>query len=59
MEWTTLHYTTWLFQQDYEAACESFIECLEMDKNQPTAMLYYGLSLYHRGRVKVNFVFIK
>lgn len=30
-----------------------------MDKNQPTAMLYYGLSLYHRGRVRVKFVFMK
>ena len=42
----------WLLK-DYEAATESFIKCLETDKNEPTAMLYYGLSLYHRGKVKV------
>jgi len=40
-------------QEDYEAASESFMRCLAIEKNQPTAMLYHGLSLYHRGRVKV------
>lgn len=40
--------------QDYEAASESFLKCLAIEKNQPTAMLYHGLSLYHRGKVKVN-----
>lgn len=40
--------------QDYEAASQSFLKCLAIEKNQPTAMLYHGLSLYHRGRVKVN-----
>ncbi|XP_067018198.1 tetratricopeptide repeat protein 13-like isoform X1 [Acropora muricata] len=47
---------TLLFMQevwkDYEAACDSFTRCLEIDKNQPVALLYFGLSLYHRGNVK-------
>lgn len=46
-------YYVFLFQ-DYEAASDSFQKCLAIEKNQPTAMLYNGLSLYHRGRVKVN-----
>lgn len=44
--------------QDYEAACDSFTRCLEIDKNQPVALLYFGLSLYHRGNVKVKLVII-
>lgn len=47
-------HTIMVFIQDYEAASENFLKCLAIEKNQPTAMLYHGLSLYHRGRVKVN-----
>ena len=43
-----------VFIQDYEAASENFLKCLTIEKKQPTALLYHGLSLYHRGRVKVN-----
>ncbi|XP_073230199.1 tetratricopeptide repeat protein 13-like [Porites lutea] len=51
----TLHF----MQEDYEAATESFVKCLETDKNEPTAMLYYGLSLYHRGKVKESIEIFK
>ncbi|XP_068752417.1 tetratricopeptide repeat protein 13-like [Montipora capricornis] len=51
--------TLLFMQEDYETACENFIKCLEIDKNQPVAMLYYGLSLYHRGKVKESIEIFK
>ncbi|CAH3134240.1 unnamed protein product [Pocillopora meandrina] len=51
--------TLLFMQEDYEAASKSFEKCLEIEKNQPTAMLYKGLSLYHRGRVKESIEIFK
>ncbi|XP_020626195.1 tetratricopeptide repeat protein 13-like isoform X2 [Orbicella faveolata] len=51
--------TLLFMQEDYEAASESFMKCLAIEKNQPTAMLYHGLSLYHRGRVKESIEIFK
>ncbi|XP_022785135.1 tetratricopeptide repeat protein 13-like [Stylophora pistillata] len=51
--------TLLFMQEDYEAASKSFEKCLEIEKNQPTAMLYNGLSLYHRGRVEESIEIFK
>lgn len=40
--------------QDYMAAMEDFQQSLELKKNQPIAMLYKGLTFFHRGLLKVN-----
>lgn len=41
------------FYQDYVAASEDFQQSLELKKNQPIAMLYKGLTFFHRGLLKV------
>lgn len=40
--------------QDYVAAMEDFQQSLELKKNQPIAMLYKGLTFFHRGMLKVR-----
>lgn len=42
------------FLQDYVAAMEDFQQSLELKKNQPIAMLYKGLTFFHRGMLKVS-----
>ncbi|XP_043551346.1 tetratricopeptide repeat protein 13 isoform X1 [Chiloscyllium plagiosum] len=44
----TLHFIS----EDYAAAHEDFQLSLEMKKYQPIAMLYKGLTFYHRGMLK-------
>ncbi|XP_051500787.1 tetratricopeptide repeat protein 13-like isoform X2 [Myxocyprinus asiaticus] len=47
------HRGTLLFiSEDYMAAMEDFQQSLELKKNQPIAMLYKGLTLFHRGLLK-------
>lgn len=41
-------------RQDYVAAMEDFQQSLELKKNQPIAMLYKGLTFFHRGMLKVT-----
>lgn len=41
-------------RQDYVAAMEDFQQSLELKKNQPIAMLYKGLTFFHRGMLKVR-----
>lgn len=36
------------------AAMEDFQQSLELKKNQPIAMLYKGLTFFHRGMLKVS-----
>jgi len=40
--------------QDYMAAMDDFQQSLELKKNQPIAMLYKGLTFFHRGLLKVT-----
>lgn len=40
--------------QDYVAAMEDFQQSLELKRSQPIAMLYKGLTFFHRGLLKVN-----
>lgn len=40
--------------QDYATAHEDFQHSLELNKNQPIAMLYKGLTFFHRGLLKVK-----
>lgn len=40
--------------QDYATAHEDFQQSLELNRNQPIAMLYKGLTFFHRGLLKVN-----
>ncbi|XP_051024561.1 LOW QUALITY PROTEIN: tetratricopeptide repeat protein 13 [Acomys russatus] len=44
----TLHFMS----EDYATAHEDFQQSLELNKNQPTAMLYKGLTFFHRGLLK-------
>ncbi|XP_008287261.1 tetratricopeptide repeat protein 13 [Stegastes partitus] len=47
------HRGTLLFiSEDYVAAMEDFQQSLELKKNQPIAMLYKGLTFFHRGMLK-------
>ncbi|XP_014894216.1 tetratricopeptide repeat protein 13 isoform X3 [Poecilia latipinna] len=47
------HRGTLLFiSEDYVAAMEDFQSSLELKKNQPIAMLYKGLTFFHRGMLK-------
>ncbi|XP_059355060.1 tetratricopeptide repeat protein 13 isoform X2 [Carassius carassius] len=47
------HRGTLLFiSEDYMAAMEDFQQSLELKKNQPIAMLYKGLTFFHRGLLK-------
>ncbi|KAJ0026778.1 hypothetical protein NQD34_017778 [Periophthalmus magnuspinnatus] len=47
------HRGTLLFiSEDYVAAMEDFQQSLELKKNQPIAMLYKGLTFFHRGLLK-------
>ncbi|XP_051510697.1 tetratricopeptide repeat protein 13 isoform X2 [Myxocyprinus asiaticus] len=47
------HRGTLLFiSEDYLAAMEDFQQSLELKKNQPIAMLYKGLTFFHRGLLK-------
>lgn len=41
-------------RQDYVTAMEDFQQSLELKKNQPIAMLYKGLTFFHRGMLKVR-----
>ena len=47
-EWTIL-----TSAQDHDAAQEKFEKCLELEKNQPMALLYLGRSFYNRGKIRV------
>lgn len=49
--------TVWALSslQDYVASMEDFQQSLELKKNQPIAMLYKGLTFFHRGLLKVCF----
>uniref|UniRef100_W5NFJ0 Tetratricopeptide repeat domain 13 n=1 Tax=Lepisosteus oculatus TaxID=7918 RepID=W5NFJ0_LEPOC len=44
----TLHFIS----EDYAAAQEDFQQSLELKKNQPIAVLYKGLTFFHRGMLK-------
>uniref|UniRef100_A0A8C6X9F1 Tetratricopeptide repeat domain 13 n=1 Tax=Naja naja TaxID=35670 RepID=A0A8C6X9F1_NAJNA len=44
----------YFISEDYATANEDFQNSLELNKNQPTVMLYKGLSFFHRGLLKVN-----
>ncbi|XP_048391616.1 tetratricopeptide repeat protein 13 isoform X1 [Stegostoma tigrinum] len=44
--------TLYFISEDYAAAHEDFQLSLEMKKYQPIAMLYKGLTFYHRGMLK-------
>uniref|UniRef100_A0A671VHF0 Tetratricopeptide repeat domain 13 n=1 Tax=Sparus aurata TaxID=8175 RepID=A0A671VHF0_SPAAU len=47
------HRGTLLFiSEDYVTAMEDFQQSLELKKNQPIAMLYKGLTFFHRGMLK-------
>ncbi|XP_077443430.1 tetratricopeptide repeat protein 13 isoform X1 [Stigmatopora argus] len=47
------HRGTLLFiSEDYVAASDDFQQSLELKKNQPIAMLYKGLTYFHRGMLK-------
>ncbi|KAM9779083.1 tetratricopeptide repeat protein 13 isoform X2 [Syngnathus typhle] len=47
------HRGTLLFiSEDYVSASEDFQQSLELQKNQPMAMLYKGLTFFHRGMLK-------
>ncbi|XP_015227211.1 PREDICTED: tetratricopeptide repeat protein 13 [Cyprinodon variegatus] len=54
------HRGTLLFiSEDYVAAMEDFQRSLELKKNQPIAMLYKGLTFFHRGMLKNRRAYIK
>ncbi|XP_070590027.1 tetratricopeptide repeat protein 13 isoform X3 [Erythrolamprus reginae] len=42
----------YFISEDYATANEDFQNSLELNKNQPTVMLYRGLSFFHRGLLK-------
>lgn len=42
--------------QDYATAHEDFQQSLALNRNQPIAMLYKGLTFFHRGLLKVTVV---
>ncbi|XP_026560952.1 tetratricopeptide repeat protein 13 isoform X3 [Pseudonaja textilis] len=42
----------YFISEDYATANEDFQNSLELNKNQPTVMLYKGLSFFHRGLLK-------
>ncbi|XP_034284266.1 tetratricopeptide repeat protein 13 isoform X3 [Pantherophis guttatus] len=42
----------YFISEDYATANEDFQDSLELNKNQPTVMLYRGLSFFHRGLLK-------
>lgn len=49
--------TLYFISEDYATAHEDFQQSLELNKNQPTAMLYKGLTFFHRGLLKVNVLY--
>ncbi|XP_032662285.1 tetratricopeptide repeat protein 13 isoform X4 [Chelonoidis abingdonii] len=44
--------TLYFISEDYATAHEDFQRSLELTKNQPIAMLYKGLTFFHRGLLK-------
>ncbi|KAG2468768.1 TTC13 protein, partial [Polypterus senegalus] len=44
--------TLYFISEDYAAAQEDFQQSLELKKNQPIAVLYKGLTFFHRGMLK-------
>ncbi|XP_066467504.1 tetratricopeptide repeat protein 13 isoform X2 [Tiliqua scincoides] len=44
--------TLYFISEDYATAYEDFQNSLELNKNQPIAMLYKGLTFFHRGLLK-------
>ncbi|XP_050003031.1 tetratricopeptide repeat protein 13 isoform X2 [Microtus pennsylvanicus] len=44
--------TLYFISEDYATAHEDFQQSLELNRNQPTAMLYKGLTFFHRGLLK-------
>ncbi|XP_055969602.1 tetratricopeptide repeat protein 13 isoform X2 [Sorex fumeus] len=44
--------TLFFISEDYATAHEDFQQSLELNKNQPIAMLYKGLTFFHRGLLK-------
>lgn len=51
---STVYFSSLFVIQDYIAAMEDFQQSLELKKNQPIAMLYKGLTFFHRGLLKVK-----
>ncbi|XP_032662282.1 tetratricopeptide repeat protein 13 isoform X1 [Chelonoidis abingdonii] len=46
--------TLYFISEDYATAHEDFQRSLELTKNQPIAMLYKGLTFFHRGLLKTQ-----
>lgn len=44
--------TLYFISEDYATAHEDFEQSLELNRNQPIAMLYKGLTFFHRGLLK-------
>ncbi|XP_006894614.1 PREDICTED: tetratricopeptide repeat protein 13 isoform X2 [Elephantulus edwardii] len=44
--------TLYFISEDYVTAHEDFQQSLDLNKNQPIAMLYKGLTFFHRGLLK-------
>ncbi|XP_075388031.1 tetratricopeptide repeat protein 13 isoform X2 [Tenrec ecaudatus] len=44
--------TLYFISEDYATAHEDFRQSLELNRNQPIAMLYEGLTFFHRGLLK-------
>ncbi|KAH0622475.1 hypothetical protein JD844_024820 [Phrynosoma platyrhinos] len=44
--------TLYFISEDYATAYEDFQNSLELNRNQPIAMLYKGLTFFHRGLLK-------
>ncbi|XP_058525319.1 tetratricopeptide repeat protein 13 isoform X2 [Ochotona princeps] len=44
--------TLYFISEDYATAHEDFQQSLELNRNQPIAMLYKGLTFFHRGLLK-------
>ncbi|XP_064343930.1 tetratricopeptide repeat protein 13 isoform X2 [Camelus dromedarius] len=44
--------TLYFISEDYATAHADFQQSLELNRNQPTAMLYKGLTFFHRGLLK-------
>ncbi|XP_060098731.1 tetratricopeptide repeat protein 13 [Heteronotia binoei] len=44
--------TLYFMSEEYATAYEDFQNSLELNKNQPTTMLYKGLTFFHRGLLK-------
>lgn len=52
--WNFVCHLKSILPQDYATAHEDFQHSLELNKHQPIAMLYKGLTFFHRGLLKVK-----